>query len=76
MPLDRGVLRFGIRPFRHTSIPNFSDHANSDITFERPKNPLFLDNASWHRGKDISWGRFQPVFLPPYSPDLNPIERL
>jgi len=54
----------------------FLDHANSDVTFERPKNLLILDNASWHRGKKINWGRFQPVFLPPYSPDLNPIERL
>jgi transposase len=24
----------------------------------------------------LKWGAFEPVFLPPYSPDLNPIERL
>ncbi|MBD3177981.1 MAG: hypothetical protein GF320_22635, partial [Armatimonadia bacterium] len=24
----------------------------------------------------LDWGQFEPVFLPPYSPDLNPIERL
>jgi transposase len=24
----------------------------------------------------LHWGAFEPVFLPPYSPDLNPIERL
>jgi transposase len=24
----------------------------------------------------LDWGAFEPVFLPPYSPDLNPIERL
>ena len=54
----------------------FPDHANCDIHFERPKNLLILDNANWHRGKKINWGQFQPVFLPPYSPDLNPIERL
>jgi transposase len=54
----------------------FLDHANSDISFERKRNILILDNASWHRSKKINWGRFEPVFLPPYSPDLNPIERL
>lgn len=54
----------------------FLDHANRDITFQRPRNVLILDNASWHKSKSLYWGRFEPVFLPPYSPDLNPIERL
>ena len=54
----------------------FLDHTNSDICFERPKNILILDNASWHRCDKINWGRFEPVFLPAYSPDLNPMERL
>lgn len=54
----------------------FVDHANEDICFERKRNLLIMDNASWHKSKSIRWGRFQPVFLPPYSPDLNPIERL
>jgi len=27
-----------------------------------------MDNASWHH--------FEPVYLPAYSPDFNPIERL
>jgi hypothetical protein len=54
----------------------FLDHANQDISFERPRNVLILDNASWHKSKSLEWGRFEPIFLPPYSPDLNPIERL
>ena len=54
----------------------FLDHANQDISFERPRNLLILDNASWHKSKSLDWGKFEPVFLPPYSPDLNPIERL
>ena len=37
---------------------------------------LICDNASWHKTKTHDWGQFEPVFLPPYSPDLNPIERL
>lgn len=37
-----------------------------------------MDNAPWHRGNDIknlieSTGA-QLIKLPPYSPDLNPIE--
>lgn len=54
----------------------FLEHANRDISFERPRNLLILDNASWHKSKSLDWGRFEPIFLPPYSPDLNPIERL
>lgn len=37
---------------------------------------LVLDNATWHKVKSLDWHHFLPVFLPPYSPDLNPIERL
>lgn len=54
----------------------FLDHANADITFGRKHNLLILDNASWHKHKSLRWGKFEPTYLPPYSPDLNPIERL
>lgn len=54
----------------------FLDEANKDIAFERPRQILILDNASWHKGDIIEWGRFEPLYLPPYSPDLNPIEKL
>lgn len=42
---------------------------------------LILDNASYHHAKLVTrWfkkhRRFKPVFLPPYSPNLNLIERL
>lgn len=37
---------------------------------------LVLDNASWHKTKRLHWHHIQPVFLPPYSPDFNPIERI
>jgi transposase len=52
------------------------DTANQSLALERPRNILICDNASWHKAKSIGWGRFEPLFLPPYSPDLNPIERL
>ena len=49
-----------------------------------PTNPLkgyvlILDNASFHKGGDLqniaSQYHIRLVYLPPYSPDLNPIEQ-
>lgn len=37
---------------------------------------LIVDNASWHKSKSLLWHDFHPEFLPAYSPDFNPIERL
>lgn len=37
---------------------------------------LIVDNASWHRAARVHWHHFEPKFLPGYSPDYNPIERL
>ena len=37
---------------------------------------LVMDNASWHRTKSMNWHHFEPTYLPSYSPDFNPIERL
>ena len=43
---------------------------------------LILDNVSWHKAQDLSdffianRDRLVRVFLPPYSPELNPIERV
>lgn len=36
---------------------------------------LVMDNAGWHSGLNVP-GKIQIVYLPPYSPELNPIERL
>lgn len=54
----------------------FLNHANNDLKFQRRRNILICDNASWHKSKTLEWGQFEPLYLPPYSPDLNPIERL
>jgi transposase len=65
--------------FTHTDSDVFQvflDHANQDVKLERPRNIIICDNATWHKKKSLDWGSFEPVFLPPYSPDLNPIERL
>lgn len=54
----------------------FLDIASADIKSDRARQILIVDNASWHKSKQLNWGRFEPLFLPPYSPDLNPIEKL
>jgi len=35
-----------------------------------------MDNASWHKRKTTHRHNGQPMYLTPYSPDLNPIERI
>ncbi len=35
-----------------------------------------MDNASWHKRKTTPWHNWQSMYLPPYSPDLNPLERI
>ena len=37
---------------------------------------LIVDNASWHKAARLHWRHFEPIYLPAYSPDFNPIERL
>ena len=38
---------------------------------------LVLDNGAGHKAKAVRWpANVVPVFLPPYSPELNPIARL
>lgn len=54
----------------------FLDEANKANRSERPRQVLIMGNASWHKNKSLKWGRFEPLYLPPYSPDMNPIERL
>ncbi len=37
---------------------------------------MVQDNASWHKAKGLNRWTILPIYLPPYSPDLNPIEIL
>jgi len=63
----------------HSDSPTyqaFLDEANKTVFFQRTTNVLIMDNASWHKRKATNWHRWQPKYLPPYSPDLNPIERI
>ena len=38
---------------------------------------MVLDRADWHTAKQLKWPKCVTLlFLPPYSPELNPVERL
>lgn len=54
----------------------FLDEAAKTIQLQRTRNIIVLDNAAWHRRKSTQWHAWDPLYLPPYSPDLNPIERI
>ena len=45
-----------------------SHHANRDITFQRHRNLLILDNASWHKSESLDWGQFEPVSMETSGP--------
>jgi transposase len=63
----------------HCDTPGFQTflkEAAECIVPTRKRNILILDNTSWHKGKKLDWHFFEPIYLPHYSPDFNPIERI
>ena len=54
----------------------FLDQLATETKKRDAKTVLVLDNAAWHKGKTLNWHHITPCYLPPYSPDLNPIETL
>ena len=63
--VDTGVFQF------------FLDEMAKAVPKKQDVRQLFiLDNASWHKAARLCWHHFEPKFLPGYSPDFNPIERL
>ena len=45
-------------------------------SFPRSQNVMILDNGSFHKAKKLKVpSNVRLVFLPPYSPELNPVER-
>lgn len=55
----------------------YLDHLAEAVPPEEGKRRiLILDNASWHKAARLCWHHFECRFLPGYSPDFNPIERL
>ncbi|MEM4271174.1 MAG: transposase [Candidatus Pacearchaeota archaeon] len=65
--------------FAHESGFDGDPRPDAKYTKRRSKSKkiiLVVENASWHKTKSLNWHHIQVVYLPPYSPDLNPIERL
>ncbi len=60
----------------------FGDFLSYLLQHAQGKIHLILDNASWHKAQDLSdffitnRERLVRIFLPPYSPELNPMERV
>jgi transposase len=55
----------------------YLDHLAESIPPDpKKRRVLILDNASWHKAVRLHWHHFECRFLPAYSPDFNPIERL
>ena len=65
--------------FTHCDTVIFQEFLNNLAKEAPAKNGarqlLAMDNASWHKAKALDFHHFEPVYLPPYSPDFNPIER-
>lgn len=59
----------------------FTAWIQQDLIDKLPANSiLVLDNASFHKGTEleqiVTQNNHQLLYLPPYSPDLNPIEHI
>ena len=72
-----------LHPFSFKGSMNkelFKKYLSEKLLPNLPKNSyLIMDNASFHKGKDIEEmfkiHEINLMYLPPYSPDLNPIEK-
>jgi len=64
------------------SAETFGDFVRYLLQRTHGKIHLILDNARWHKAKtlrelfDSNRDRIIRIFLPPYSPELNPVERV
>ncbi len=53
------------------------DFAQRYVKFGKKEILLVLDRAGWHTSMRVKWpDGIHPEFLPPYSPELQPAERL
>ena len=87
----RRVSVVGVRNYSHTLLHHshftgcmnkelFKEYLKEKLLPNLPKNSyLVMDNASFHKGEGINElfkiNEVNLIYLPPYSPDLNPIEK-
>jgi len=76
-----------VSPLNGNSFSLFLPLANTEVmslylqelslAFNNQNLLIIMDQAGWHRAKDLVIPKnIQIEFLPPYSPELNPVERL
>ena len=77
--IDKALLTVGLF---HTNVNAdiFTAWLEQDLIPKLPKHSvLVMDNATFHKRNDtldaIEKAGYTALFLPPYSPDLNPIEK-
>ncbi len=63
-------------PFVNSEVFQYFLNELKEAADKRKRNLVILDNASWHKTLKLNWGILEPIYLPAYSPDLNPIEEL
>lgn len=71
-----GKLISLVVPFVDTGVFQAFIQELNEAVNKRRRNVVILDNASWHKTSKLNWGILEPMYLPTYSPDLNPIEEL
>jgi transposase len=74
------TVYFAVKCYKHaTNSVFFEDWFENCLLKEIPKGyTVIMDNASFHRKKrlrELARAKVRLLFLPPYSPDYNPIEK-
>jgi putative transposase len=71
-----GESCFLIMPYCNTDCMNvFLDHLS--MTYPTDKIILVCDGAAWHKAKALKIPEnIKLVFIPPYTPEMNPIEQI
>jgi len=63
-------------PWVNTDLMNLYLEQMS-LAYRNEEIVLIMDQAGWHKSKDLDVPEnVTIIYLPPYSPELNPIERL
>ena len=74
-----GKEHYAIECYRHTTDGEFFESWFKSLLEKIPKKcTIIMDNARFHRKKELyklARGKAKLLFLPPYSPDYNPIEK-
>jgi len=80
--LDLKTGRLLTREAPTFSAETFGEFVRYLLQSTQGKIHLILDNARWHKAQalrelfDVNRDRIVRIFLPPYSPELNPVERV